>query len=161
MVFEKYIEKFRVLLRFSALLLAFSLVGCASGNLYSVAKNDIPTLKPDMGRIFVYRSFNPLSLLRPLVFKLDGKNIADTYSATIFYHDVKPGKHTINFTGGHPDFSFNLTMGGAVYIRYSVVPDEVAKGNAIAELVDPKVAINELKNVRLIEKKIRYPDELG
>jgi len=51
-------------------------------------------------------------------------------------------------------------MGGSIYLRYSIVSDTVAKGNSIVELIDPKIATSELENVRLIEKIIRYPDEL-
>jgi hypothetical protein len=160
MNFRRYFGNAQIWSTFCLLLIALSLIGCASGKLFDVGKDDIPALKPDMGRIFVYRSFNPLAMLTPLIFKLNGKNIADTYSATIFYHDVEPGTHVINFTNGDPNFSFNVSKGNQVYIRYSVVSDSVAKGNVSVDLVNPKIALSELGNVRLIEKKIRFPEEV-
>ena len=144
---------------FITCLLIFALSGCATGIPFNSAKDEIPPLKSDMGRIFVYRSFNPLALLKPLVFKLDGKNIADTFASTVFYHDVKPGKHTVNLKDAEKDLSFNLTMGGSVYLRYSIVPDSVSEGNAIVEMIDSKTAKTELDRVRLIEKNLRFPEE--
>ena len=159
MVFKRRVVITRMSTKIIAFLLISTMLGCASGQPFDIAKDDLPTLKQNMGRIFVYRGFNPLALLKPLTFKLDGKNIADTYAATIFYHDVMPGKHVVNLNGGDK-FSFNITMGGSIYLRYSIVSDSVAKGNSIVELIDPKIATGELENVRLIEKIIRYPDEL-
>jgi hypothetical protein len=60
--------------------LVFVLVGCASGEPYSAAKSKIPAIKSDMGRIFVYRSINPLAMFKPRVFTLDGKHVGDTYA---------------------------------------------------------------------------------
>lgn len=145
--------------KFAAVLLIFSLLGCAVGDPFDASKDKIPTLKPNMARIFVYRSFNPLALLRPLVFKLNGKNIADTYASTIFYHDVKPGKYLLNMGTREDEVTFNIAQGSSIYVRYSVVSDTISKANYIVELIKPKIAESELGNVRLIKKALRFPDE--
>ena len=145
--------------KITSLLILFSLLGCAVGEPFNESKGKIPSLKSDMARIFVYRNFNPLALLRPMVFKLDGKNIADTYAATIFYHDVMPGKHLLNMGNREDDVTFKVAKGETVYVRYSVAPDTVSKANYIVEIIRPQIAESEMKNVRLIEKALRYPDE--
>ena len=145
--------------KIASFLLLFSLLGCAVGEPFNASQDKIPSLKPDMARIFVYRSFNPLALFRPLVFKLDGKNIADTYAATIFYHDVIPGRHLLNMATREDDVTFNVGKGETVYVRYSIAPDTISKSNYIVELIKPQVAESEQKNLRLIEKVLRYPDE--
>ena len=93
------------------------------------------------------------------MFKLDGKNIADTYAATIFYHDVRPGKHLLNMGNREDDVTFKVAKGETVYVRYSVAPDTVSTANYIVEIIKPQIAESEMKNVRLIEKALRYPDE--
>jgi hypothetical protein len=145
--------------KIASFLVIFLLLGCAVGNPFPEAKDEIPSLKPNMARIFVYRSFNPLALLRPLVFKLNGQNIADTYASTIFYHDVNPGKHLLNMGSRKEDVKLDLAEGETVYVRYSIADDTVSKANYIAEVIKPKVAVAELSNVRLIKKELRYPGE--
>jgi hypothetical protein len=140
-------------------LLIFSLLGCAVGEPFNSSKEKIPTIKPNMARIFVYRAFNPLALLRPLVFRLNSKSIADTYASTIFYHDVKPGKYLLNMGTREDDIALKITEGKTIYVRYSVVPDTISKANYIAEVIKPKIAEAELGNVRLIKKALRFPDE--
>jgi hypothetical protein len=146
--------------KIASFLLIFALLGCAVGDPFNASKDKIPALKPDMARIFVYRSFNPLALLRPLVFKLNGKNIADTYASTIFYHDVNPGKYLVNMGTREDDVAVNIAKGETIYLRYSVASDTISKANYIAELIKPKIAETELENVRLIKKDLRFPDEV-
>ena len=158
-MFEKRTMITKLCLKFSVVLIMFTLLGCAVGDPYEFAKAKIPTLKPDMARIFVYRSFNPLALLRPLVFKLDGKYIADSYASTIFYHDVTPGKHLVNMSSAKEDLLVNVSAGKTVFLRYSIVPDAISESNRIVELINSKTAQAELKNVRLIKTELRHPEE--
>ena len=112
-----------------------------------------------MARIFVYRTFNPLAFFKPLIFKLDGKNIGDTYISTVFYHDVTPGKHFVYRGTAEKDFSFNIEAGKTVYLRFTLVSDDVSKSNYQTTLIDSKTAKIALGGLSLIKKTIRYPDE--
>jgi len=141
----------------SSLLIAF---GCATGINYETAKVTIPALKSDMGRIFVYRKLNPFALLKPIIFTLDGKHIADTYTDSIIYHDVEPGNHVVNYNNGKNKLTVNVPKGKSIFIKYSIVDDSVAIGNVGVTVVEAKTAEIEMKSISLIEKKIRYPDEL-
>ncbi len=136
------------------------LVGCASGEPYGTAKSKIPPLKPDMGRIFVYRSINPLAIFKPRVFRLDGKPIGDTYSATIMYHDTSPGKHVVNYNSDRSSLDINVPAGGSIYLKYSIVSDSVAIGNTAVTIIDTKTAESELPGIHLIETTIRNSDEV-
>jgi hypothetical protein len=141
-------------------ILAVVLVGCATGEPFGTAKSKIPALKADKARIFVYRSMNPLALFKPRVFTLDGKPIADTYASTIFYHDVTPGSHDVNFNSGRDKLAINVPAGGKIYLKYSIVDDSVAIGNTAVTVIDNKIAEDELTGVHLIEAAIRNADEV-
>jgi hypothetical protein len=158
-MFNDHASITKILPKFSALLIIFTILGCAVGDPFDLSKDKIPTLKPDMARIFVYRSFNPLAMLRPINFKLDGKNIAESYASTIFYYDVTPGKHLVNMGTAADELSLNVLAGKTVFLRYSIVSDAISKANYIIELIDNKTAENDLKNVRLIKTELRFPDE--
>ena len=156
---NQFLQKFRPekVLVFSLFLI---MSGCAAGTNYETAKVTIPALQSDMGRIFVYRTLNPFALLKPIVFTLDGKHIADSYVDTIIYHDITPGIHSVNYNNGRSKLSINVTKGKSVFIKYTVVDDSVAAGNILPTIVDPKIAELEIRTISLIEKKIRYPNEL-
>ena len=79
---------------------------------------------------------------------------------SIIYHDVKPGNHTVNYKKGNGSLAINIQKGEKVYIEFEVVSDTTDSGNLIIKAVDRQIAKNEIKSLRLIEKKIRYPDEL-
>ena len=103
---------------------------------------------------------HPFALLKPIVFTLDGKHIADSYVDTIIYHDITPGIHSVNYNNGRSKLSINVPKGKSVFIKYTVVDDSVAAGNILPTIVDPKIAELEIRTISLIEKKIRYPNEL-
>jgi hypothetical protein len=140
--------------------LTLVLVGCASGEPYGAAKSKIPAIKSDMGRIFVYRSINPLAMFKPRVFTLDGKHVGDTYASTILFHDVSPGKHVVNFNDGRDKLNINVPAGGSIYLKYYIVDDSIAVGNTAVDVIEPKIAESELTGVHLIETMIRNPDEV-
>jgi hypothetical protein len=141
-------------------ILALVLVGCATGEPYGTAKSKIPALQADKARIFVYRDINPLAIFKPRVFILDGKPIADTFASTIFYHDVTPGSHDVNFNGGRDKLAINIPAGGKIYIKYIIVDDSIAIGNTAVTVIDNKIAEDELTGVHLIETTIRNADEV-
>ena len=136
------------------------LAGCATGEAYDAAKSQIPAIKSDMGRVFVYRSRNPFALFHSRVFTLDGKHIADTLAATVFYYDVKSGQHVVSYNGGRSKLNIDLSSGGKIYLKYSIVSDGVVKGNTLVEVIDPKTAETDLNGLHLIQPMIRHPDEL-
>jgi hypothetical protein len=156
----KRLIKNNIASKFGMLALVLVLVGCASGVPYGTAKSNIPAVKADMGRIYVYRSINPLAVFKPRVFTLNGKHIADTYAATIFYHDVTSGTHVVNYNEGQSNLSINVPKGGVIYLKYSIVDDSVAAGNTAVTIMDKNSAEAELTGVHLIEKIIRNPDEM-
>ena len=141
-------------------ILALALVGCAVGDPYGSAKNKIPEIKSDMGRIFVYRSRNPFALFHSRIFTLDGKHLADTLASTVFYYDAKPGPHVVDYNNGLSKLNINLSAGGKIYLKYSIVSDGTVKGNTAVEIIDPKIAEADLPGLQLIKPEIRHPDEL-
>ena len=148
-----------IIIKITALSIFFTVMGCAIGDPFNAAKNEIPTLQPGKARIFVYRPFNPLALLKPLIFELDSQKIGDTYASTIFYHDVVPGKHSIQMGKDENDFTLNIEAGKTVYVRFSLVSDAVSKSNYQVTLVDSKTAEIEIENLFLIKKALRHPEE--
>ena len=156
----KHFLSYQVGAKLGLLVVALVLVGCASGEPYGTAKSKIPALKSDMGRIFVYRSINPFAVFKPRLFKLDGKNIGDTFASTIIYHDVTPGKHVVNYNSGRSNLTINVSAGGKVYLKYPIVSDTVAVGNTAVEIIDSKTAQGELTGIHLVETMIRNPDEI-
>jgi len=151
---QNYISKIGLVM------LALVLVGCAGGEPYNSGKNQVPVIKSDMSRIFVYRSRNPFALFHSRIFTLDGKHLADTLASTVFYYDVKSGAHVVSYNGGRGKLNLNLSAGGKIYLKYSIVSDGVAEGNTKVEIIDAKTAEADLQGLHLIKPEIRHPDEL-
>jgi hypothetical protein len=147
--------------RLVTVVLALTLTGCAIGEVFKTAKNKIPALNSDKGRIFVYRTLNPLAIFKPRKFTLNGKDIADTFGSTILYHDVTPGKYEVNYNNRRDKLLIKVPAGGIVYLKYSLVDDSVAIGNTAVTLMEKKVAEKETNEsgIFLIETKIRYPKD--
>jgi hypothetical protein len=160
MSFINRLSKQSVAKKIGMFILAVVLVGCATGEPYGTAKSKIPALKAGQARIFVYRDINPLAIFKPRVFILDGKPVADTFASTIFYHDVTPGSHEVNFNSGRNKLAINVPVGGKIYIKYSIVDDSIAVGNTAVIVVDNEIAEDELTGVHLIEATIRNADEV-
>jgi hypothetical protein len=141
--------------------LVLMLTGCATGESYVLAKSKIPALKSDKGRIFVYRTFNPLALFKPRKFTLNGKDIGDTFASTIMYHDVTPGKYEVNYNDSRDKLLINVPAGGVIYLKYGLVSDAVAIGNTTVTLIEKKLAEEDVteSGVFLIETLIRHPND--
>lgn len=147
-------------MRYLILFITSLLVGCASGIPYQDSKNKIQVLSEGKGRIFVYRSSNPLEMLKPRVFTLNGQHVGDTFAGTVLYHDVKAGKHIVNYNGGRDSLTIHVPERGRVFLKYSIVSDTEAIGNTKIHLVTPAKGEPEILGKYLIETKIRNPDEL-
>ena len=74
---------------------ALVLAGCATGPKFAEVKSAIPALSTDSGRVFFYRSANPIgSGIQPDV-KLNGKVVGSSKPGGFFFVDVPPGDYEI------------------------------------------------------------------
>lgn len=133
--------------------------GCAAGVPFDQGKGSIPPVEAGKGRIFVYRLGNPLTMMIPQTYTLDGKDAGTAFSGSTFYHDVMPGKHTVSYAGGERRAEIDVPMGGSVYLRYGIVgeADEKAGSNSVslksvAEVIPEATAWQELSGTTLVER---------
>ena len=147
-------------MRYALVFIISLLAGCASGIPYQDSKNKVPVLSEGMGRIFVYRSTNPLEMLKPRVFTLNGQHVGDTFAGTVLYHDIQAGMHIVNYNGGRDSLAIKVPERGKVFLKYGIVSDAEAIGNTKVIIVPPGKGKLEILGKYLIETKIRNPDEL-
>ena len=147
-------------MRYVLIFITSLLIGCASGVPYQDSKNKVPVLSDGMGRIFVYRSANPLEMLKPRVFTLNAQHVGDTFAGTVLYHDVRVGKHIVNYNGGRDRLDIHVPERGKVFLKYAIVSDDEAIGNTKVIIVPPGRGELEILGKYLIETKIRNPNEL-
>ncbi len=138
----------------SVLLISLSLASCGNQPKYGDAKKWLPEPLPGDGRLFVYRPSNVFTSLSPFTFVMDGKEVADFYSGTGFYLDVKAGRHDVSYNGGRGKLSLDIPEGGSVYLKYRVVTDSVDKSNFVVTQMASDIAETEMDDLLLIEAEI-------
>ena len=131
--------------------------GCAAGVPFDQGKETIPSIAAGKGRIFVYRLGNPLTMMIPQTFTLDGKDVSTAFSGSTFYHDVMPGKHTVAYAGGERQLEIVVPVGGSIYLRYGITgeADEKAGSNSVSlksvvEVIPENNAWKELSGTTLV-----------
>lgn len=79
----------------SICMLALTVVGCATGPKYTEVKSSIPTLAPDKGRIYFYRSGTMFgSGIQPSV-TLNGVVVGESKPGGFFFVDVPPADYEV------------------------------------------------------------------
>lgn len=140
----------------SLFLLSLLLVSCGNQPRYGDAKKWLPETLPGDGRVFVYQPRNIFTTISPFTFVLDGKEIVDFYSGTGFYLDIAAGKHLVSYNGGKGKVEIDVPDGGALYLKYRIVTDDVSKSNYIVTNVPAETADVEMESTLLIEPKMPY-----
>jgi hypothetical protein len=127
------------------------LVGCsttASGPGFGAAKETLPALSGDNGRIFLYRTDVVASLLHPAV-HVNGDFACEAVSEGFFYVDRPAGRYRIS-TGSDSDqtIEINLEKGQVQYVRLKLSVDPF--GASIApQLIDAQVAEPQIADCKL------------
>lgn len=132
----------------AALLIAVGLTACASGMKYTEMKFSVPVQAPDVGRIYFYRPSALAPLLKPDVI-LNNNKIGQTLAQGFFYVDRQPGEYEVaNSSTLAGKLSLILKRGESRYIRFTVVPKFMFESHVTSELIDPEVALKEIRDCK-------------
>lgn len=106
---------------FGALVVALALSGCATGPKFAEVKGSIPALSTESGRVFFYRSANPIGAgIQPDV-KLNGKVVGSSKPGGFFFVDTPPGDYEVVLsTETDKKLTFALAKGQQRCVRMSV-----------------------------------------
>jgi hypothetical protein len=132
---------------FSTLLIAFALVGCATGPKYAEVKNSIPILSADKGRIFFYRSNSMIGGgIQPNV-NLNGAVVGESKPGGFFYVDVQPANYEVSLTSEvEKKLTFAIGMKQERCVRMSVGLG-VLVYRVHPELVEPATCETEIQDL--------------
>jgi|WetSurSiteA1Bulk_404760.scaffolds.fasta_scaffold169575_1 hypothetical protein len=128
-------------------LLAGVVAGCATGPKYEEVRGGFPALVAEQGRIYFYRSSNPIgSGIQPSVM-LNGQKVGDSKPGGFFFVDRAPGNYEVNLTTEvDKKLTFTLEPRQERYVRMSVGLGVVVY-RVYPELVDRKTGEEELKGL--------------
>ena len=120
------------------------LSGCATGPKYAEVRNTIPTLSPEQGRIFIYRTTAIGAAVQPAV-KLNGENVGSAKPKGFFYVDRPPGNYEIS-TSTEVKRTLSLTLDKAQtrHVRLNMAWGFFV-GHCYPELVEPDQGEKELE----------------
>lgn len=138
----------RTVFKLVFVLVAISLLGaCASGPTFTEHKSQIPSLAPDMGRVYFYRTSAFGAALRPNVV-LNGEIVGEAVAQGFFYVDRTPGEYIV-MTSTEVDrkATFTLEKGMSRYIRFGISMGFFA-GHVYPELVDDQVGMTEISECK-------------
>jgi hypothetical protein len=122
------------------------LAGCATGPKLAEVKSQIPTLKPDEGRIYFYRDSTPIGAgIQPDIM-LNGAKVGDSVPGGFFFVDQSPGaKEVSTSTEVERKLTFTLDRGQTRYVRttvgmgllvYRVYPELIDNATGEKEMAD-------------------------
>ena len=132
---------------FTVLLLVTALSACAGGVKYTEFQPKLPSLSPDSGRIFFYRTTVLGAALRPDIL-LNNEKVGEAIAQGFFYVDRAPGEYQATTTTEVTrKVSFVLDKGQTRYIRFSVSMGFFA-GHVYGELVDPEEGLKEIQDCK-------------
>jgi hypothetical protein len=137
------------------LLVSFVILGltaCATGPKFSEMSSTIGQIKPDKGRVYIYRKTALGAAIQPKV-KLNGKEIGKAVPKGFFYVDLAPGQYVIE-TSTEVDrrLSFELEKGQTKYVRLNISMGFFA-GHVYPELVESSVGEKEIQDCGYIGEK--------
>lgn len=129
------------------------LLGCATtGPKFSEMQSSFPEIKPDTGRIYIYRTAVLGAALQPKVF-INGEEVGKAVPRGFFYVDRAPGNYEIKTsTEVKRTLSLTLDKGQKRYVRLNVSMGFFI-GHVYPELIENEVGESEIQNCRYIGKK--------
>ncbi|QCP55086.1 DUF2846 domain-containing protein [Trinickia violacea] len=140
------IGKFRTLLLAGAV--TFLAAGCASGPQYKEMAASIPTLTPDHGRIYFFRSSSLMGAAIQPQIKLNGVSVGQSKPGGFFYVDEPAGQYSVSTeTETEKTVSFALDAGETKYVRTSV-SFGLLVGRIIPSLEGSDAAMKEIEGLK-------------
>jgi len=136
------------------LLFLFMVVtGCASGVKFAEMQSSIPELKPNSGRIYIYRTAVIGAAIQPDVF-LNDEKVGKAVPQGFFYLDKEPGEYKARTsTEVKRTVSFTLDPGQTRYIRLDVSIG-IFVGHVSPVLVEEEMAKKDLLQCKYTGLKI-------
>ncbi len=140
---------------FVVLFLTFLVSACASGPKFSEIQSSIPSLKPDQGRIYFFRSSSMLgAAIQPSIL-LNGAVVGDSQPGGFFFVDQAPGaKEVSTSTEVEKKLTFTLELGQTRYVR-TVIGFGIVAGRVYPELVDNATGEKEVAEASYIGKPLK------
>jgi Protein of unknown function (DUF2846) len=122
--------------------------GCASGPQYKEVASSIPTLAPDHGRVYFFRSDSfGGAAIQPEI-KLNDKVVGRSVPGGFFFVDEMPGEYTVSTsTEVKRDIKFTLHAGDTKYVR-TTVSMGLLVGRVTPTLDDPETAPREVEQLK-------------
>ncbi len=135
---------------FVSLLLPLVLAACATGPKLSEMKSSIPTLSPEHGRIYFYRSGSAFGAAVQPSILLNGAVVGESKPGGFFFVDQPGGnKEVSTSTEVEKKLSFTLEPGQTRYVR-TVIGLGLFVGRVYPELVDDATGQKELEEASYI-----------
>lgn len=119
-------------------------IGCASGPKYAEMAQTIPELRPDQGRIYIYRNVVFGAAVQPKI-KLNGEVIGTSTAKGFLFVDRPPGEYKVmTSTEVDRSLSFMLDPAQTRYVRCNVSMGFFV-GHVYPELVEASVGQKEIQ----------------
>jgi len=128
------------------------LIGCASGPKYSTVKSSLPSLAPENGRVFFYRTAILGAAVQPAV-KLNGEKVGTAKPGGFFFVDRPPGSCEVETTTEvKRRLTFTLDKGQTRFVRLNISIGFMV-GHVYPELIQNQVAEGEIINCSQVTPK--------
>ena len=140
---------------FPIVALTILLAGCAtSGPKFMEMGDTISSMKPDTGRIYIYRTAILGAAIQPKVV-INGEAVGKAVPKGFFYIDGKPGNYEI-LTSTEVDRKLSLTLekGQVRFVRLNISMGFFV-GHVYPVLVENETGEKEIQNLRYIGKDLK------
>ena len=127
------------------------MTGCASGPTYESYKANIPSVNPEKGRIYFYRTAVLGAAVQPAV-RVNGTEVGKSTPQGFFYYDCDPGEYVVETS---TEVTRRLTMlvakGQERYVRLNISMGFMV-GHVYPELVEDAVGAREIQGCKYTGK---------
>jgi hypothetical protein len=136
--------KMQSLFRFAALVMVAFLTACASGPKHAEVASSIPGIKPDQGRVYLYRSNSMMGAAIQPNITINGKVMGESKPGGFFFVDLPAGPVEVaTSTEVEKKLTFTLDAGQTRYVKTSI-GFGLMVGRVYPELVDNAVGAKEI-----------------
>jgi hypothetical protein len=123
------------------------LSGCATGVKHKDMASAIPSLKPDQGRVYFFRSASMFGAAIQPEIRMDGAVVGTSQPGGFFFVDAQPGNHeVITTTEVERRLTFVLAQGETKYVK-TTIGLGIMVGRVVPELVSAAEAASELSDL--------------